>query len=614
LNSKKEQKALTLYEKGLKAVEANKAPNAIKYYREAISLKPDFYQALNNLGNLYQAKKNFEAALSSFKAALAITGDNAVILNNIGNNYRLQGNVDTALTYFRKAVFKDPTYVSAQLNLGTALFDIGETTSAIEVFELAKSKGIHSLLINLMLLQSKYVAPDSKEYLKATNDLYVQLSDVDPSNSHQIQSLLSAITVPNSNDCLAETLINFALSKGLSYLADALYEIAKVLPNCAERLQIFLARKSINSEDDLSITIQSLKKLITKYPHEESYQSLLADTFFWKGKLNEARNTLNSIPLSAKSRPYCESWFAFNDHDFNEAWKLYKVSIRASNAFEAHTSLNIKSIHKQHIRIISDQGIGDQVMFMTCLNDLVQQKLKVLELRCDPRLHETINRSYPNIVFNSEINTPDQEVSISSLPSVFRNDISSFREKSPLFSPDTQKKNYWEKKLNDIGRGLKIGFAWKGGTAKHQRLASTKSLELKNLSTLFRIPNTQWINLQYGNVAKEIQALKQNYPNIHNFEEIDPLKEVENQFALISKLDLVIQPSNASIHFAGALGVKSWVILGHPHDFRWFPNGKDEQSAWYPSVRMIKKGQKQSWEELVESLVPELTALAATKS
>ena len=76
----------------------------------------------------------------------------------------------------------------------------------------------------------------------------------------------------------------------------------------------------------------------------------------------------------------------------------------------------------------------------------------------------------------------------------------------------------------------------------------------------------------------------------------------------------MIQPSNASIHFAGALGAKSWVLLGHPHDFRWFSNGVDQQSAWYPSVRMIKKGQKQSWEELVESLVPELTALAATKS
>ena len=65
--------------------------------------------------------------------------------------------------------------------------------------------------------------------------------------------------------------------------------------------------------------------------------------------------------------------------------------------------------------------------------------------------------------------------------------------------------------------------------------------------------------------------------------EIDPLVEIENQVALISNLDLVIQPSNASIHFAGALGVKSWVLLGNPHDFRWFANGKDDQSAWYPA-------------------------------
>ena len=77
---------------------------------------------------------------------------------------------------------------------------------------------------------------------------------------------------------------------------------------------------------------------------------------------------------------------------------------------------------------------------------------------------------------------------------------------------------------------------------------------------------------------------------------------------------MVIQTSNTSIHIAGSQSIPSWVLLEEPGDFRWFPNGRDEQSAWYPSVRMIKKDQKQSWEELVESLVPELTALAATKS
>ena len=605
---------MILYEKGLKAVEANKATNAIKHYREAINLKPDFYQAHNNLGNLYQAKKNFEAALSSFKVALAITGDNAIILNNIGNNYRLQGSLETAIRYFRKAVSKDPTYVSAQLNLGAALFDIGKKESAIEAFELAKSKGVSSLLINLMLLQAKYVAPNSKEYLKATNDLFLQLRQVNLSDSHQIKTLLSAITVDQSNDCLAAKLINFAYSKNLFFLAEKLYEATKKLPNCTEKLQSYTIKRSLNSEDDLTITIKSLKKLKDKYPHDETYLSLLADALFWQGNLNDARDTLNTISPSAKSRPSCESWFAFADHDFAKAWDLYKVGIRESNKFEAHTSLSLENINKQLIKIISDQGIGDQIMFMTCLGDLLELNPNGLELKCDPRLHSIINRAYPIISFSSDQSSPDQEVSLSSLPSVFRNDISSFQCKSPLFTPDTQKRDYWKTKLNELGLGLKIGFAWKGGTAKHQRLASSKSFDLNNLVTLFSLPNTYWINLQYGDIAEELQALKENYPNIHNFEEIDPIKEIENQFALISNLDLVIQPSNASIHFAGALGIKSWVLLGHPHDFRWFSNGVDDQSAWYPSVRMIKKNQNQSWEELVESLVPELTALAASKS
>jgi len=613
LNNKKEQKALILYEKGLKAVEANKAPSAIKYYREAINLKPNFYQAHNNLGNLYQAKKNFEAALSSFKAAIAITGDNAIILNNIGNNYRLQGNLDTAITYFRKAVTQDPKYVSAQLNLGAALFDIGKKESAIKAFKLAKLKGVNSLLVNLMLLQSKYIDSNSADYLKAANELYAHLCQIDLSNTSQLKHLLSAIDVDHSNDCLAAVIVNFAYSKGLIYLAEKLYETAKTLPNCTDKFQGYLVRKTLNSEEDLTNTISLLKKLIAHNPHDTTYPSLLTDAYFWTGLQDKARDVLNTIPLSSKSRPSCEAWFAFDSHDFSRAWDCYKVNIRAENYFEAHTSLNIGQINKQHISLIADQGIGDQIMFMTCLLDLLELNPNGLEIKCDPRLHSMINRSYPKISFSSEQSSPDQEVSLSSLPSVFRNNISSFQCRSPLFTPDNQKRDYWKIKLNGLGLGLKIGFAWKGGTATHQRLASSKSFELKNLAPLFNIPNTQWINLQYGEVANEINTLKKSYPNIHHFEEIDPLNEIETQLALISNLDLVIQIDNSSIHFAGALGVKSWLLLGHPYDFRWFSNGVDNQSAWYPSVRMIKNSHKQSWEELIQSIIPELISLSASK-
>ena len=101
---------------------------------------------------------------------------------------------------------------------------------------------------------------------------------------------------------------------------------------------------------------------------------------------------------------------------------------------------------------------------------------------------------------------------------------------------------------------------------------------------------------------------------ILNLSGIAPNNDLEDQLALINNLDLVIQTSNTSAHLAGSIGTPTWLLLNEIVDFRWFSNGINDQSAWYPSVRMIKKGQKQSWEELVELIVPELTALAATKS
>jgi len=135
-------------------------------------------------------------------------------------------------------------------------------------------------------------------------------------------------------------------------------------------------------------------------------------------------------------------------------------------------------------------------------------------------------------------------------------------------------------------------------------------MDLKKLLPLLRIPDINWVNLQYGDVTDEIKTLNQQFgTNIINYDEVNPLKEIERQFALISNLDLIIQIDNTSIHMAGSQGVKTWMLIDEPGDFRWFPNGLNDQSCWYQNVRIIRKEQNQSWESLVDMLVPQLLSL-----
>jgi hypothetical protein len=67
---------------------------------------------------------------------------------------------------------------------------------------------------------------------------------------------------------------------------------------------------------------------------------------------------------------------------------------------------------------------------------------------------------------------------------------------------------------------------------------------------------------------------------------------------LVSVMDLVITVDTAIAHLAGALGVKTWLLLPERVDWRW--HGSEETTPWYSSVRIFRK--TSTWEELLEEV------------
>ena len=613
----KQAKAIKQYNKGREASSRGNTSQAIKSYREAIKLDPNFYQALNNLGNIYQTQKNNDAALNCFKKALKVIGENAIVLNNIGNAYREKKDFEASIRYFERSITAEPKYISPRLNLIAVHIDNQDWDSVNTLIASAKTFGVNSSLLDLVVLQSQYVDIESSIYLEAINRITLTLFNLDKEkNVANVKNFLKSLEVPNSNDCLINILLIISFDKKLNFLKDHIASTMETAQGCKLKHEIFSLKLKLRSQSNLGSLIVDLRKYRKNYPQEAVFISFLCDAYFWNGEINAAKLLLLELWEKSRLRPECASWFEFMGHDFKNSWMNYFSDIQKSSLIETKTHLDLDQTQDQFIFIHANQGIGDQLMFLSCMDDLLNLHPKKVFLKCDTRLHPALKRSFPSIDLIDE-NPPqniDQSTGLSALPANLRLSIESFHSKTPYINANAQLKSDLKNKIVSLPSGLKIGFAWKGGTPNHQRLAETKSMHVEHLKSLFKVPNTQWINLQYGDVKGFLNGLSVEYNNIHYFDEIDPLKEIESQLALISNLDLVIQPSNASIHFAGALGVKSWVLLGHPHDFRWFSNGVDEQSAWYPSVRMIKKSQKQGWEELVESLVPELTALAATKS
>jgi ADP-heptose:LPS heptosyltransferase len=78
--------------------------------------------------------------------------------------------------------------------------------------------------------------------------------------------------------------------------------------------------------------------------------------------------------------------------------------------------------------------------------------------------------------------------------------------------------------------------------------------------------------------------------------------------AILQELDVVVTSDTALAHLAGALGIKTCVVLGFTPDWRWLQYRSD--TPWYPTVRLFRQTEIGDWsstlEEVAESLRNEL--------
>ena len=608
--------ALKYYQKALGFKAKGNFLKAIDSYKLALRNYPDFVEALSNLGSILNDLKRPDEALKFLDKANKLRPNNNIVLNNIGVSKMQLGLNSEAIDIFQNVLTQYPQDIKAHLNI------IKLTVNKLEQFQYdSRKKKLNHLIQNGILVDLFAINELKNSSLPLFHFLeseIIQYIDQSVNQNISPKFIYRSLTSCSEIKPLV-TLLKIAQRNARTTFIKSFINSYDSELNKTPGYYLIKARFLLTNELGSINEIKSLlSKAKTQRQDREEILSIECDLAYWTGdfkKLGEKCNFLEK--LNSCVFPSSRTWSLLQNHEFTRGWNIYnnRKQLLLKN-IEPALSKKINS-HKR-ITIYCDQGIGDQVMFLQLLNKaIVDIDPEKTTIKCDERLIPSIKRSFPqfnNIVGLRENNvTSDLTVTLSSLAERYIFSLKDFNS-PPYLKADPELMSYWANKLSSLDGTLKVGFAWQGGIKQFSRFQASKSMGLDVLETLFDMKNTSWVNLQYGNVSDELENLIQRQPNVTFYDEIDPYVEVENQFALISNLDILIQPSNASIHFAGALGIKSWVLLGCPHDFRWFSNGIDEQSAWYPSVRMIKKEPKQSWQELVDLLVPELAALAANKS
>ena len=115
----------------------NKYDLAEQKYLKAVSIKPDYSEARNNLGLNYLAMKRWDDAARQFKLVTddIFYPDQETAVINLARALYYKGDLDKALTILRSVVANDSRNPIARLDLGRVYFAKDKTDLAIEEYK-----------------------------------------------------------------------------------------------------------------------------------------------------------------------------------------------------------------------------------------------------------------------------------------------------------------------------------------------------------------------------------------------------------------------------------------------------------------------------------------------
>src|ERR1035441_3009345 len=95
--------------------------NALKSYRQAVRLRKDYVEAINNIGTVYYARKSFRRSISYYKRAIQIAPSqpkSASIYSNLGTAYFARKQYKDATDAFQTAMSLDPDVFEHRSSFG----------------------------------------------------------------------------------------------------------------------------------------------------------------------------------------------------------------------------------------------------------------------------------------------------------------------------------------------------------------------------------------------------------------------------------------------------------------------------------------------------------------
>jgi hypothetical protein len=235
------------------------------------------------------------------------------------------------------------------------------------------------------------------------------------------------------------------------------------------------------------------------------------------------------------------------------------------------------------LAVHAEQGLGDEILFASCLADLAPLADKIVG-ECNGRLIELFRRSFPNVTWfatHEDLMASgiklDAWERMGDLPGWFRKKPSDCPG-TAFLKADPAKVAGYRARLQAIGSGPYIGFAWLGGTSGTHR--QDRRAPRAMWTELVQRASGVKVSLQYG----EDGARHASEWGLHHWPSV--IDDLDETAALIMALDVVVSSPQTAIHIAGALGQRCLVPMSARPAWRYQLSGP---MPWYRSVELIRQ-------------------------
>ena len=374
-------------------------------------------------------------------------------------------------------------------------------------------------------------------------------------------------------------------------------------------LEIFNQAMEFKKNGDLISAEKNYKEILsmTTVLPEVYYNLALvyARMFRFHEAIDNMKIYLKSEPDDIEGRYFLSTYY-FMLRDFDKGLELFESRVSKTHAImtEAKTYGNLYSdipfwsgedLTDKVIFVYYEAGLGDTLMYFRYLKELskvckkvyFKPQISLLSLFAE-------NRGDVKIIMHVKESISkecDYQCPIMSIPYLLGlNNKNIFVHTDKFLHASKKKKEYYKQKYfnNDL---LKICVKWQGNTL----IGGERAITAKSFEKIFTLANTQIYSVQVNEGQEQLNELSCK----HNIIDLgSTFKDFSDTAGAIANADIVICNDTSVAHLAGAMGVKTYVILPENYDWRWHDD--ISKCYWYNSIKLYQK--QTTWEDVVDKI------------